>query len=323
MANYTIIGGDGRYYGPVAAEELRKWIAENRLNARSLVQREGAAEWRPLGEFGEFADAFSGPAAPPPVAQPLDAERWSKRVLERPAELRLGECLSSGFAFLGSNLGFVIGSVMLVWLLKLVISFVPFIGGILHLLFAGVLTGGLYFACLRRMRGDAAEVGSIFDGFKLCFVQLMLVGTISSILTGLGMFLCLLPGVYLLVAWQFALPLAVDKRLEFWSAMELSRKVATRVWFPLFVLLLLVYLPSLVAQILASVKVLGYLLTTLREVDFDMVRWLDAMPRHLGNLMRLGILWGLVGQAALLLSQFFAVGALMRAYENLFGERKS
>jgi hypothetical protein len=31
----------------------------------------------------------------------------------------------------------------------------------------------------------------------------------------------------------------------------------------------------------------------------------------------------LISQGALLLSLFFAVGALMRAYENLFGERKS
>ena len=50
-------------------------------------------------------------------------------------------------------------------------------------------------------------------------------------LTWLG-FLCLvLPGIYLLIAWGFTLPLVVDKQLDFWSAMELSRKVISRHWF--------------------------------------------------------------------------------------------
>ena len=46
MANYKIIGGDGQQYGPVTAEELRQWIAEGRLNGQSLVQSEGASDWK-------------------------------------------------------------------------------------------------------------------------------------------------------------------------------------------------------------------------------------------------------------------------------------
>ena len=33
---YKIIGTDGRPYGPVSAEEIRRWIAENRVNAQTL-----------------------------------------------------------------------------------------------------------------------------------------------------------------------------------------------------------------------------------------------------------------------------------------------
>jgi uncharacterized membrane protein len=57
---------------------------------------------------------------------------------------------------------------------------------------------------------------------------------VSLLLTGLG-FLCLiLPGIYLWVAWSFTLPLIIDKRLDFWTAMELSRKVVTRHWWMFF-----------------------------------------------------------------------------------------
>jgi len=321
MNNYKIIGGDGRQYGPVSATELRKWIAEQRLNATSQVQLEGTTDWVALGTVTEFADAFGG-AQPPPISTPFNPELWTRQVLDRPAELRFGECLSSGFSFLVANPGFVIGSVTLAWLVRLIMSLVPLIGGILHLVFAGVVTGGLYLACLRRMRGEKVGITNLFDGFKVAFVPLMLVGAISSLLKGIGFIFCLLPGLYLLVAWSFALPLAAEKRLEFWSAMELSRKVSTRVWFPLFFLLLLVFLPFLVAQTFTGINVAGYVIGTLREVDFDMQRWLNQLSEHAGALFKLSLLWGLIGQAAGLLSQFIAVGALMRAYENLFGERK-
>jgi hypothetical protein len=57
-----IIGGDGRPYGPVSADQIRQWIAEGRANAQTLAQAEGSVEWKPLGQHPEFA-----PTAPPPI----------------------------------------------------------------------------------------------------------------------------------------------------------------------------------------------------------------------------------------------------------------
>ena len=42
---YKIVGVDGQQYGPVSAEEIRHWIAENRVKAQTLVQMEGSQEW--------------------------------------------------------------------------------------------------------------------------------------------------------------------------------------------------------------------------------------------------------------------------------------
>ena len=58
MANYTIIGGDQKEYGPITADDVRQWIAEGRLNEQSLVKAESDAEFRPLSTFPELADAF-------------------------------------------------------------------------------------------------------------------------------------------------------------------------------------------------------------------------------------------------------------------------
>jgi hypothetical protein len=60
---YSIIGGDGKQYGPISEPELRKWISEGRLNAQSLAKAESDAEFRTLSTFPEFADVL-GLAAP-------------------------------------------------------------------------------------------------------------------------------------------------------------------------------------------------------------------------------------------------------------------
>jgi len=63
---YKIIGTDGRQYGPIGVEQIRVWLAQNRVNAHTLAQSEGSTEWKPLISFAELAPEFK--IAPPPVA---------------------------------------------------------------------------------------------------------------------------------------------------------------------------------------------------------------------------------------------------------------
>ncbi len=74
MATYTIIGGDQKPYSSVTADDIRRWIADGRLNAQSLAKEEHEPEWRPLSAFPEFADALGASSAPPP---PLTAPAMS------------------------------------------------------------------------------------------------------------------------------------------------------------------------------------------------------------------------------------------------------
>ncbi len=71
MANYTIIGGDGKQYGPISGDDLRNWISEGRLNAQSLAKSESDAEFRTLSNFPEFADVFGAGAQPAGTPPPL------------------------------------------------------------------------------------------------------------------------------------------------------------------------------------------------------------------------------------------------------------
>ncbi|PTX95583.1 RDD family protein [Opitutus sp. ER46] len=51
---FTIIGGDGREYGPVAVAQIRAWMAAGRANLDTKAKAVGTDEWRRLGDFAEF-----------------------------------------------------------------------------------------------------------------------------------------------------------------------------------------------------------------------------------------------------------------------------
>ncbi len=69
---YKIIGEDQKEYGPVHVDELRRWIAESRVNRQTKVQAESGGAWRPLTEFPELAELLTGNITGPPVP-PLPA----------------------------------------------------------------------------------------------------------------------------------------------------------------------------------------------------------------------------------------------------------
>jgi len=76
---YKIIGVDGKEYGPVHSEQLRQWIAEGRADAQTQAQPVGAADWKPLAAFPEFAGLFAAPPPPPPPAPSAPPPRARNR----------------------------------------------------------------------------------------------------------------------------------------------------------------------------------------------------------------------------------------------------
>jgi Domain of unknown function (DUF4190)/GYF domain 2 len=70
---YKIIGSDGRTYGPATAAQIREWLAQKRVEPRTPVLPEGAAEWTYLGLLPEFSNTATG--TPPLIAPPKPARR--------------------------------------------------------------------------------------------------------------------------------------------------------------------------------------------------------------------------------------------------------
>jgi uncharacterized membrane protein len=252
---YKIIGGDQKEYGPVGAEQIRRWVQEGRANADTQVQLEGQSDWRPLSAFPEFAAALGAQAqvaSTPPTNPTVSAQAVIDPALSSATTLDVGSCFGRSWALLQKHFWLVVGACAIVHLISIALGFVPYVGWPVQIVLSGVLSGGVYALFLKLVRGQPAVLGDVFTGFQLATVPLMLTGAIAFILTCIGFVFCIVPGVYLLVSWLFALPLVIDKRLDFWPAMETSRQVVGKQWWLVLALGFLCLL-SLLAGMLACI----------------------------------------------------------------------
>jgi hypothetical protein len=274
---YKIIGADQKEYGPVTAEQLRQWTVDGRANAQTLVQPEGSTDWQPLSAFPELNPA----AAPLGAATEGYQEPFNPdAIADRDYQLDIGSCLSRGWALVKSNLGLMVGATVLVMLISNGCSLIPILGMVLGLVINGPLYGGLYWLVLRLIRGEEASIGDAFAGFSRAFGQLVLVVIVTGLLTLLSAILLIaavalgathlvplavaivlgiigiLPPIYLSICWAFTMPLVVDKQIDFWSAMQLSRQQVSRHWWAVFGLMLVGGLLAVLGLIACLVGIL-------------------------------------------------------------------
>jgi len=332
---YKIIGADGKEYGPVSADDLRKWIAEGRLNVQSLARAENDAAFRPLSAFPEFAKAFAPAASPTPA----DFER-------RNYKLEIGGCVSSGWNLFKDHLGTLFGCFLLAILLFLAagvilnivlltlipktclpsltfkLSFNVFFQAVLALV-VGPLFGGIYYIFLQTMRRRPAGIGDMFIGFQRAFAQLFLGNFVVGFLVGL----CFVPfniiqSVKLepvLEQLRHASPAEVHNIfLEFWSALFGTLPVMGICMIPMIYLAVnwQFTLPLIIDQ----------------QMDFwpAMKASWKMVHKHWWQVFGLNVVVGLINIAGLfaccvgvLFTVPMTTTALMYAYETIFGRSQT
>ena len=72
MANYNFIGGDGKEYGPYSTDQMRQFMAENRLAATSRVSADGGP-FQPASSFPELSKGTGQPQNQHEHGPPEDA----------------------------------------------------------------------------------------------------------------------------------------------------------------------------------------------------------------------------------------------------------
>jgi uncharacterized membrane protein len=318
---YKIIGGDLKQYGPVSAADVRKWLAEGRLNAQSLVQTYGDIEWKQLSQFPEFADVLSAhPAAgsaPLPATPPTD---W----LETDYELDIAGCIGRSWALYQKNFGLLFGGCLLYMLIEFAISMgaqIPLIGPLFsigNLVIAGPMLGGVFYMFIQTIRDRSATVGDIFAGFRLAFGQLFLGYLVKGLLAGL----CLVPFVVVLAVKL--IPVIAHLHSTTPNNADMQNLI------PVFKGILVTCLPVLLVCLIPMIYLqTSWLLTLPLIIDKQMGFW-SAMKaswkrvnKHWWHMFGLLVLMGLINLGGLLLCCVgilftipIGLGALMYAYET-------
>jgi TM2 domain-containing membrane protein YozV len=130
---YKIIGNDGRQYGPVGADQIRLWLAQNRVNAHTLAQSEGSADWKPLISFPEFGPQFN--ISPPPALGYGSNPRASNKVAAGVCGILLGGLGVHKFVlgYTGAGLVMLLISVLTCGILYPLVHLFGLVEGIVYL----------------------------------------------------------------------------------------------------------------------------------------------------------------------------------------------
>ena len=157
---YKILGSDGNEYSPVSAEQVKKWIAENRVEKKTPVIPEGEPDWVFLCSLPEFAEDFAPPttSGPPPFLRSAKASKSA------------GAPCKNVRALVASSLG--------------VLSIIPPIGALLGIpaLVLGIM--GLRFCRRNPAAGGRVlawigiVLGGLFGFGYLAWIALVIVGGI-------------------------------------------------------------------------------------------------------------------------------------------------
>ena len=121
---FTILGGDGKEYGPVPADQIRRWIAAGRANLETKAKAAGSEEWKRLGDHAEFGapldiappvmtptaaapaggNPFAAAPASPPAAPAAQLAERGQRLLARVIDWTIEFiCAAPGFIVLGTE----------------------------------------------------------------------------------------------------------------------------------------------------------------------------------------------------------------------------
>jgi predicted Ser/Thr protein kinase len=216
------------------------------------LEKDPERRYQHVSQVKTAVDTIATTAVPAPAA---NGKTLAQEILAHGYDLDIGSCVRRAWALVRSDFWPIIGVTALILAL---FAFACSVGGafvinqghgeppagssVLGLLVYGPLMGGLSLYYLKKIRREPTTIETAFSGFSHRFLHLFLAGFVTWLLTALGFVCFILPGIYLAVAWWFTLTLVVDKQLDFWSAMELSRKVVNRHWWKFFAFWLLVLL---------------------------------------------------------------------------------
>jgi hypothetical protein len=156
-------------------------------------------------------------------------------------QIKPGFYLKAGWELFKQNAAGFIGFSVVALIVLFALNGKTGLGQVLGYVIGPPLWAGFLIVAMKLLKNQPTEVNDFTSGFKF-ILPLLLYSVVSSVFISIGLVLLIVPGLYLVVGYVFTTWLIVDRRLDFWPAMELSRKTVHKHWFEVFGFLLLLLL---------------------------------------------------------------------------------
>ncbi len=311
VPNYDMIGGNGNAYGPVSADQIRRWISEKRANAGTHIRLSGLVEWGPISSFSEFNSSFPElhPTQESELTEDVEAEIPPPAT---PASLpfTVGGCLGGGRDLLNRNFMPIAGGCLAVWMVNMALNFIPLVGVIAVLFLIGPLYGALFRMVLDRKRGLETTFFQAWSGLQAQVPTLIVAGALGAILTALG-YLLLVPGLYLTIAWSFGFLFIIDQKTDAWTGLENSRRTITASFQGVALLLIICFMPLLIVSLYGGIQLAGELMKIINTGPITS-ETLKLLANKIGPM-------ALIIEVVRLLVMPLATCVIVEAYERLIG----
>jgi hypothetical protein len=148
-------------------------------------------------------------------------------------EAHPGRWISEGWQLVFGDLG----NYLLVSLLFTVLNSVPLI--------QGALIAGFHVFTMKKVTGRNAEAADLFRGFNF-FVPTLVASLLIGLFTFVGFLFLVIPGLVIAAMYKFTYLFIVDKRMDFWPAMQASHSVVKNDYFGFTMFLILALLVNVI-----------------------------------------------------------------------------
>jgi len=204
----------------------------------------------------------------PVFGSPQNPASWTP-----PAGIRAsgGRLISEGWALVKADLG----NYIVISLLFALLSGVPLI--------QGPLIAGFHIFTMKKLLGRNAEFGDLFKGFNL-FVPTLVASLLIGLFTFAGTLLCIIPGLVVAAMYKFTYLFIVDKRMDFWPAMQASHAVVKNDYFGFTMFLILAFLVNLLGVLCCIVGLLVTIPLTFAAITVAYKEIVGFEPRSADSL---------------------------------------
>jgi hypothetical protein len=189
----------------------------------------------------------------------------TNEVLSRSLKLNIGQYYKDAFEVYKKFPGGFIGMLLVSLLIYFATSFVPLVGFLMLPFIVALLHAGALIVIHKLKNGDSVQFGDFFSGFQqagpilavsvvvVCLTFIFAIPaiaytfTITNNMESLAAFpivilLLQIPCIVISLLYIFALYAVLFLRFDMWPAMEISRKVVMRKFFPVLGFCLLTYI---------------------------------------------------------------------------------